>query len=244
MNKITVVKFGGSLTKNHKAQEKFLKELAASSKKEKIILVHGGGPEINMLLDKLNISSKFVNGLRYTCAQALDVVEMALSAKVNKMITAKLLKYGSRACGISGKDGASVICKPVKSLGFVGEPVKVNKSLIEALLKGGFLPVVSSVCVDAKMRGLNVNADSLASALAVAFKANKLIFLTDVAGVLDGAKKTIPQLKLARIDGLIKQGVITGGMIPKVKSCAASVKKGVKEVWVVDGKNMKGTVIK
>ncbi|MCL2389538.1 MAG: acetylglutamate kinase [Elusimicrobia bacterium] len=246
--KLTVIKFGGSLTKNPKAQDKFLKELVVISKKEKIILVHGGGPEINALLNKLNITSKFINGLRHTCAAGLEAVEMALSAKVNKMITTKLLKYGASAVGISGKDGASVICKPVKDLGFVGEPVKINKHLIDTLLKGNFLPVVSSVCADAKMQGLNVNADSLASALAVAFKADKLIFLTDVAGVLNADKKTIPELQLSKINELIKQGVVTGGMIPKIQGCAESIKKGVKEVWIINGaegiKKMKGTVIK
>jgi acetylglutamate kinase len=248
MNKITVVKFGGSLTKNVSAQNKFLKELAAQSKKNKIILVHGGGPEINILLDRLGIASKFVKGLRYTDGAALEAVEMALSGKVNKMITATLLKNGALACGISGKDGATAVCKPVKGLGFAGEPVKINKTLLNTLLKGGFLPVVSSVCVDSKMQGLNVNADSLASAIAAAFKADKLIFLTDVPGVLDADKKTIPAVKLRQVENLIKSGIITGGMIPKIKGCVKSVKSGVKEVWIIDGaagiKKMKGTVIK
>jgi len=248
MKKLTVVKFGGSLTKNPQAQEKFLKELAGLSRRQSIILVHGGGPEINALLEKFSVQSRFINGLRYTDAAALEVVEMALSGKVNRVLTTGLIKNKANAVGISGKDGNSVICRQVKELGFVGEPVKVNKKLIEALLKAGFLPVIASLAADKNGNVLNVNADTLATAIAVAFKAKKLVFLTDVAGVLDKNKKTIKEIKVKEIAPLIKDETITGGMIPKIKGCADSVKKGVKEVWIADGmqgiKDIKGTVIK
>jgi acetylglutamate kinase len=248
MKSMTVVKFGGSLTKNPAAQAKFLKELAEISRRQNIILVHGGGPEINALLDKFSIESKFVNGLRYTDAAALEVVEMALSGKVNRILTTGLIKNKANAVGISGKDGNSVVCRQVKALGFVGEPVKVNKKLIEALTKNGFLPVIASIAADAKGNVMNVNADTLATAVAVAFKADKLVFLTDVAGVLDKNKNTIKEIKIKEINPLIKDQTITGGMIPKIKGCAESVKKGVKEVWIADGtsglKKIKGTVIK
>ena len=248
MKALTVVKFGGSLTKNPKAQSKFLKELAGISKKQNIILVHGGGPEIAIRLEKFAIESKFVNGLRFTDDKTLEMVEMALSGKVNRNITTGLIKNGANAVGISGKDGKSVICKRINSLGFVGEPVKVNKKLIEVLMKSGFLPVIASVASDEKGNVLNINADTLATAIAVAFKADKLVFLTDVAGVLDKSKKTIKEIKIKEIDALIKDETITGGMIPKIKGCGQSVKKGVKEVWIADGikgiKNIKGTVIK
>ncbi|MCL2485615.1 MAG: acetylglutamate kinase [Endomicrobia bacterium] len=248
MKQLTVVKFGGSLTKNPKAQNKFLKELAEISRRQNIILVHGGGPEINFLLEKFSIASRFVNGLRFTDAPALEVVEMALSGKVNRVLTTGLIKNKANAVGISGKDGKSVICKQVKSLGYVGEPVKVNKKLIEVLIKADFLPVIASIAADSKGNVMNVNADTLATAIAVAFKADKLVFLTDVAGVLDKSKKTIREIKVNNIEPLIKDETITGGMIPKIKGCAVSVKKGVKEVWIADGvsgiKNIKGTVIK
>lgn len=248
MKSLTVVKFGGSLTKNPKAQSKFLKELAEISRRQNIILVHGGGPEINSLLEKFAIKSKFANGLRYTDNAALEVVEMALSGKVNRILVSGLLKNGANAVGISGKDANSVVCKQIKSLGCVGEPVKVNKRLIEVLVKSGFLPVIASIGADKKSAAVNVNADTLATAIAIAFKADKLIFLTDVAGVLDKNKKTIKQIKVKDIDSLILDETITGGMIPKIKGCADSVKKGVKEVWIADGvkgiKNIKGTVIK
>ncbi|MDR1940880.1 MAG: acetylglutamate kinase [Endomicrobium sp.] len=248
MKNLSVVKFGGSLTKNPQAKNKFLKELAAISKKQNAILVHGGGPEINSLLGALKIESKFINGLRYTDEQAIDAVEMALNGKVNGNLTGGLIKNKALAVGICAKDGKSVICRRVKELGLVGEPQKVNKKLIETLLNAGFLPVIASIAQDAKGGVLNVNADSLASIIASAFKAQRLIFLTDVAGVFDKNKQTIKEIKIKNIAGLIKDETITGGMIPKIKGCADAVKKGVKEVWIADGaagiKNIKGTVIK
>lgn len=248
MKKITVIKFGGSLTKNKDAQKKFIKDLAHISKKESVILVHGGGPEINNLLQKLNIKSRFVDGLRYTDEQTLEAVEMALSGKVNKMLTAELIKQGVNAVGISAKDGKTALCNIIKKLGFVGNPVKINKKLLEILLKNGFLPVLSSVGIDSKAHSVNINADTLATDIAIAFKVSKLVFLTDVEGVLDEKKKTIKEIKTKQIEALIKSNVITGGMIPKIKSCKHAIDKGVKEVFIIDGvsgiKNLKGTVIK
>lgn len=250
MKNVVVIKFGGSLTKNKDAQKKFIRDLAAfsKSKKEKIILVHGGGPEINNLLQKFNIESKFVNGLRYTDEQTLEVVEMALSGKVNKMLTSELIKYGVNAVGISGKDGSIALCKKVKELGFVGNPVKISTKLLETLMQKNFFPVVSSVGIDKNADSVNINADTLATEIAIAFKASKLVFLTDVPGVLDKDGKTIKEVKIKQIEGLIKTTVITGGMIPKINSCMQAVDKGVKEVLIIDGaagiKKLKGTVIR
>ena len=248
MNDITVIKFGGSLTKNKDAQKKFIKELSEISKTQNIVLVHGGGPEINNLLSRLNIESKFVNGLRYTDEQTLEAVEMALSGKVNKMLTAELIKCGVRAVGISARDGSIAVCDVKKELGFVGEPVKIDVSLIQNLIDGGFFPVISSVGMAEDTHALNINADTLATNIAISFKAAKLIFLTDVAGVLDKDKKTIKEIKISEVDNLIKTEVITGGMIPKINSCKQAVEKGVKEVLIVDGisgiKQLNGTVIK
>jgi len=248
MENITVIKFGGSLTKNKEAQKNFIKELAEISKTQNIVLVHGGGPEINNLLTRLNIVSKFVNGLRYTDEQTLEVVEMALSGKVNKMLTAELIKHGVKAVGISARDASIAVCNVNEELGFVGEPVQIDISLIETLIKGGFFPVISSVGMAKDTHALNVNADVLATNIAIAFKADKLIFLTDVAGVLDKDKKTIKEIKISEIDNLIKNEVITGGMIPKINSCKQAVEKGVKEVLIIDGVSgitkLNGTVIK
>ncbi|MDR2457971.1 MAG: acetylglutamate kinase [Clostridiales Family XIII bacterium] len=248
MNSLVVVKFGGSLTKDPKVQTKFLKELAVISRKQKSILVHGGGPEINAMLEKFSVISKFVNGLRYTDADTLSVVELALSGKVNRALTTALIKNGANAVGISGKDGKSVICKRVKKLGFVGEPVKINKKLIGILLKEDFLPVIASIAQDVKGNVLNVNADTLAASIASVFKAEKLIFLTDVPGVFDKNKKIIKEIKMKDVNTFIKNKVITGGMVPKIEGCVNSVKNGVKEVLIGDGangiKNIRGTVIK
>ncbi|MDR1522605.1 MAG: acetylglutamate kinase [Endomicrobium sp.] len=248
MKSLIVVKFGGSLTKNPKAQKEFLKKLSKISQKQRVILVHGGGPEINLLLEKFSIRSKFINGLRFTDEKVLSIVEMALSGKVNKSLVTGLLKNNVKAIGISAKDANSVICKQVKSLGFVGEPVKVNKKLIEVLLKENFLPVVASIACDSNANSLNVNADILASAIASAFKAQKLIFLTDVCGILNKDKKTIKEIRAKNINFLIKDKTIINGMIPKVQACLNSLKKGVREVWIVDGAKgitaMQGTVIK
>ncbi len=248
MKDITVIKFGGSLTKNKEAQKKFIQELAQISKKQNIVLIHGGGPEINNLLNRLNIESKFVNGLRYTDEQTLEIVEMALSGKVNKMLTAELIACGVKAVGISAKDGSIAICDVKKELGFVGEPTKIDINLIETLINGGFFPVISSVGMDKTAHSVNINADTLATNIAIEFKADKLIFLTDVAGVLGKDKNTIKEIKISEVDDLIKSEVITGGMIPKINSCKQAIQKGVKEVLIIDGisgiKQLKGTVIK
>ena len=248
MKKTVVVKFGGSLSKNERAKNAFLDSFAALSKKARVVLVHGGGPEINHWLNKLKIISRFVGGLRVTEGPALEVVEMVLSGKVNKGLVADLSKRGLAAVGISGKDGGLLICKQIKRLGFVGEPAKVNPELLKTLMNGGFIPVVSSLAADAKGQTLNVNADHMAMALAAGLKADKLVLLTDVPGVLDADKKTIKSIKISGVKGLLKYGVITGGMIPKIKACSAAVKKGVKEVWIADGSKglnkLTGTVIK
>ncbi|MEI8218816.1 MAG: acetylglutamate kinase [Elusimicrobiota bacterium] len=246
--KLTVIKFGGSLSKNPPARKKFIAELAALVKKEAVVLVHGGGPEINIWLEKLGIASRFVKGFRFTDQATLEVVEMVLSGKVNKEFVAGLLKQGVHACGISGKDAGLVVCKRLPQYGFVGEPVKVRTKLIDTLLSAGYLPVLSSLGCDAAGTTLNVNADSLAMAVAVALHASRLILLTDVPGVLDEHGCTIPLIHTCEIPGLLRRKVVTGGMIPKIKACAASVRRGVREVIIADGagslKQLNGTIIK
>jgi acetylglutamate kinase len=248
MSFLTVIKFGGSLTKDSLAQDKFLQEISVIAKRQKIILVHGGGPEINTMLTKFSITSKFINGLRFTDVDTIAIAEMTLSGKVNRFLTTHLIKNGASAVGISGKDGKSVVCKQVKMLGLVGEPVKINKKLIDVLIKSNFLPVIASIASDSKGNTLNVNADALAASIAIAFKAQRFILLTDVPGVLNKNNDTIKEIKIKKINGLIKDKTITGGMIPKIKACLKSIRKGVKEVWIVDGlagiKKMRGTVIK
>jgi len=248
MKEITVIKFGGSLAKNESAKKKFLDELAVLSKKLSIVLVHGGGPEINSWLAKLGINSKFVNGLRYTDAQTLEIVEMALSGKLNKYFVGELCKRGVQACGISGRDAGLAPSKQISSLGLVGEPKKINAKIIRLLLKAGYVPVISSIGLTASGGALNLNADTLATAIASELKARRLILLTDVPGVFDAGKKTIPCIRVSQAKKLVSDGVVTGGMIPKLNACVQSVKKGIREVWIADGskgfKKLEGTVIK
>ncbi|MDR1260016.1 MAG: acetylglutamate kinase [Endomicrobium sp.] len=248
MKSLTVVKFGGSLVRNVEIQNRFFRELAIISRKQHVILVHGGGQEIDILLKKFSLRSKFVNGLRFTDASTIEIVEMALSGKVNRFLTTGLIKNGVNAVGISGKDGKSVICKQIKSLGFVGKPIKINKKLIDVLMKAGFLLVIASIASDANGNIMNVNADTLAASIAVSFKAKKLIFLTDVSGVFDKNKNKIEEIRVNEVGNLIKNQIVTGGMIPKIKACVVSVKKGVKEIWIADGAsgviNINGTLLK
>ncbi len=173
---------------------------------------------------------------------------MVLSGKVNKYFVGELYNRGVLACGISGRDCGLAPSKQIKELGFVGEPVKINPNIIKTLISAGFMPVVSSLGLGAKGEALNLNADSLAMAIAVSLKARRLVLLTDVPGVLDENHKTIPCLKRPEVNRLISRGIVSGGMIPKIKACARSVKNGIKEVWIANGAEsmtkLKGTLIK
>jgi acetylglutamate kinase len=234
--KVWVVKFGGSLLSDQAARRAFLKDAARLAKKNPLVLVHGGGPEINAALDKMGIVSTWVKGRRVTDDAAMGVVEGVLSGQVNKNLVGELNALGAKAVGLSGRDGGLLKAKPVPDLGRVGEPDKADPRLISVLLKAGFLPVLSSVAAGRDFGALNVNADEAAAALAVALKARRLVYLTDVPGVLDSQKKTIPTIRIAGLKKLIDINVITGGMIPKVLSCANALKRGVKEINIIDGR--------
>lgn len=248
MAKVTVIKFGGSISKDENIQKAFLKNLAKLFKKQPVVLVHGGGPEINKWLEKAGIKSKFINGLRFTDEPTLEIVEMVLSGKVNKGLVRRLNQYGAKAVGLSGKDANMVLCRRIEKLGFVGEPVKIDITLIEKLVNSDYLPVISSIGFDKAGNTLNVNADSVAMGIAKALKASKLILLTDVPGVMDSGKNVIPMIRISGANKLISRGVITGGMIPKIKACAGSIRAGVKEVWIAHGSAdlscLRGTVLK
>lgn len=232
----SVIKFGGSLLSDVAARGAFLKDVAKFSKKESVVLVHGGGPEINAALDKMGIKSAWVNGRRVTDEAAMAVVEGVLSGQVNKNLVGELNARGVAAVGLSGRDAGLLTATPVPELGRVGEPAKVRPALLTALIKAKFLPVLSSVAQGPDGGALNVNADEAAAALAVAVKARRLVYLTDVPGVLDGQKKTLPEIRAKDVERLIADGVVTGGMIPKIRSCARALKKGVKEINIIDGR--------
>ncbi|MFH1379488.1 MAG: acetylglutamate kinase [bacterium] len=230
-----VIKYGGSLINKPAVQKHFFKNLARLSQSRRVVLVHGGGSEITTYLQKLKIKARFVQGLRFTGNEAMEVVEMVLSGKLNKEIAAKLNRYGAQAVGISGRDMHTVIARPIKKLGRVGTPAAVNPKLLYSLLAAGFLPVVSPVGNDHAGKAININADQTACALAVHLKAKQLIFLTDVPGILDSKGRRIPRIAVRDYGKLISSGVVTGGMIPKLKSAVDAIKHGVREVDILKG---------
>ncbi len=198
-----------------------------------LVLVHGGGKDINRHLARLGEEPRFKDGLRVTSEAALETVEMTLSGSVNKRLVTLLQAEGQAACGLSGVDGPTLLCLPLDAeLGRVGTVVEARPALVSALLAAGFLPVVSPISVDADGLHYNVNADDAAAALAVGLKAAKLLYVSDVPGVLDGDKRLIPALDQDGIETRIASGEVSGGMIPKLRSCASAVRQGVGEVHI------------
>ena len=250
-DEIIVVKYGGHAMVDPKLAHQFARDMVML----KVcglnpIVVHGGGPQINKMLDKLEVQPEFRDGLRVTDEATMSVVEMVLSGSINKSIVASIQQAGGRAVGISGKDGNLMIAKkltkektdPVTGktveidFGFVGEPVKINTGIIENIMKNDAIPVIAPVGVGRDGETFNVNADTAAGAIAAATRAKRLLLLTDVAGVLDKDKNLISELKIGDLPGLIADGTITGGMIPKVESAADVVKSGVEGVIILDGR--------
>lgn len=214
------------------------------------VVVHGGGPQIGAMLKRLNINSTFIDGLRVTDEAAVEVVEMVLTGSINKQIVTGINAAGGRAVGLSGKDGNLVIARKVvmtKSdpntgekvavdLGFVGEPDKVNPEVLHSIMKSETIPVIAPIGVGRKGETFNINADTVAGAVASALKAERLILLTDVEGVLDQDKKVIPRLSVREARGLIADGTISGGMIPKIQTAIDAVEGGVHAAVILDGR--------
>lgn len=235
-----VIKYGGSILKDTTLKKQLVRDIIGLKKKGFCpIIVHGGGEEINTFLARLGYKPKFINGLRVTDKTTMEVVEIVLSGKVNKEIVAFVNKNGGKAVGLSGKDGRLILAKKKKTsqnLGLVGEVDKVNPQVINCI-KEDFIPVISPVGTDKKGVTYNINADEVAAAIAAALGA-RLVLLTDVDGVLadkDRTGSTIPVIKTTDIGHLIDNGVITEGMIPKIKSCLKAIESGVKEVNIVKG---------
>jgi acetylglutamate kinase len=248
---IVVVKYGGHAMGDEQLAASFAQDITLLEQSGvKPIVVHGGGPQIGKLLDKLAIKSEFADGLRVTDAATVEVVEMVLAGSINKQIVAAINKAGGRACGISGKDANLMIAKKLErkvrdpgsniermiDLGFVGEPEKVNPRIVEVIAGGDLIPVVAPIGVSREGVTYNINADTFASALAAAMKAKRLLLLTDVPGVLDKGGRLIPQLTISEARALIADGTITGGMIPKVEGCIDVVEAGVEAVVIINGK--------
>ena len=244
--KIIVVKYGGNAMINEDLKQAVIEDIVLLNLVGiKVVLVHGGGPEISEMLKKTGKESKFVKGLRYTDRETMDIVQMVLCGKVNKNLVSLFEKAGGRAVGLGGMDGG--LFKAIRLVdpdgteyGYVGDIKEVNEKVVLDVLNEGFIPVVSSVAAGMdEETNYNINADTAAEKLAVALKAKKLILLTDVCGLMRDPKDDstlIPRLKVSEVPALIKEGVISGGMIPKVDCCVEAVRQGVERANIQDGR--------
>lgn len=242
--KTVVIKYGGSAMVDERIRDLMMKDISVLKLLGiEIVLVHGGGPFINEYLEKFNKKPEFKEGLRVTDKETMGIVEMVLSGKINKEIVNDIQKVGVRSVGVSGKDGMTLGAKKLKpnglDLGFVGEIISVDTSLIKSLIKSDFLPVIAPVGRDEEGNTYNINADYAAVAIASALDAQKLVFVTDVDGVMkdvDDDKSLISQMNVEEAYKYIESGVISGGMIPKVECCISAVENGVKTVHIIDGR--------
>jgi len=241
--KIVVVKYGGNAMVDPGLEEMVLKDVILMKLiGMKPVLVHGGGPMITAWLDRLGIKAEFIDGLRVTDEATMEVVEMVLAGTLNKGIVSRIQKLGGKAVGLCGKDAGMIVARRItqpRDLGFVGEIAEVDPSLIHTLIEQDFIPVVSSVGLGEAGESLNINADTVASALGGALKAHKLVLLTDVEGIFLGdgeGRKLASQLAAEDIPRLIENGELTGGMIPKAQGCLEAVVQGVENVHIIDGR--------
>ncbi|MBR5966228.1 MAG: acetylglutamate kinase [Treponema sp.] len=246
VGKTVVVKYGGNAMLNEDLKSAVMKDIVLlSTIGINVVLVHGGGPEINKMLERVGKESKFVNGLRYTDAETMEIVEMVLTGKLNKDIVRILIEEGGRAVGLSGVDSgllrAQKIDKDGVDLGYVGEVTEVCPEIVTSLLEERFIPVISTVALGSgdDQNFYNINADTAAAKIAVALKAEKFVQLTNVPGILkdiNDPKSLIPRIPLPEISGYMADGTIAGGMIPKVECCMTALKGGVPRAHIIDGR--------
>jgi acetylglutamate kinase len=246
-----VVKYGGHAMGDEAMAGQFARDIVLLKQVGiNPIVVHGGGPQIGQMLERLNIKSTFIDGLRVTDTQTVEVVEMVLAGSINKAIVAAINKVGGCAVGVCGKDGGLITARKVTrtkrdpdsniervlDLGFVGEPDRVNPAILETLAKSDIIPVVAPVGLGADGATYNINADTVAGAIAGAVRASRMLMMTDVAGVLDKQKALISRLSVAQVKALTADGTISGGMIPKVETCLYAVDRGVEAAVIIDGR--------
>ena len=241
-NRTIVIKYGGAAMKDSSLKAKVIRDIVfLSCVGVRPVVVHGGGPEINIWLKKLNIASLFKDGLRVTDAATMDVVEMVLAGRVNKELVSLISRAGALAVGLCGKDGNLIQARPVgkEGVGFVGEVTNVDTGLIESLVNSGYVPVISSVAADENGQAYNINADTVAGEIAAALQAEKLILLTDTPGILydyHDPSTLLNKLDIQKARDLIDRGIVSGGMIPKVSCCVRSLAQGVKAAHILDGR--------
>jgi acetylglutamate kinase len=248
---IVVIKYGGHAMSDRAAAEDFAEDIVLLEQAGvKPIVVHGGGPQIGRMLDKLGIQSEFQAGLRVTDEATVEVVEMVLAGSINKQIVGWIGAEGGKAVGLCGKDGNMVLARKatrtvvdpdsdlerVVDLGYVGEPERVNRAILDAVLKAELIPVLAPVAMGEDGQAYNVNADTFAGAIAGAMGSKRLLLLTDVPGVLDKDRRLIPELTVDECRRLIADGTITDGMIPKIETCIYAIEQGVEAVVILDGK--------
>ncbi len=238
--KTLVIKYGGNAMINQELKNAVMNDLVTLTLLGvRVVLVHGGGPAINKMLDKVGVESKFIGGLRYTDAATMEIVQQVLAGQVNKDLVALLR---GRGVGLCGMDGHMIMCHKLEGetdLGYVGEIDKVNTHLIDNLLDDGYIPVIATVGMDDTGTAYNINADTAAAQIAIALKAEKLVSMTDIAGLLldkEDESTLIPSVEVSEIEGYQKQGVISGGMVPKIRGMADALYQGVKEASIIDGR--------
>ena len=239
--KIVVVKYGGNAMINEELKEAVMRDLVLlSTIGIRIVLVHGGGPAINKTLEKMQVESKFVDGLRVTDRETVDVVQMVLAGKVNKDLVCQIGNMGGHAIGLSGMDGNMLKCRPLDDThGYVGEITDINMEVVEEALEHSFIPVISTIGYDEKGNCYNINADTAAAAVAGALKAEALVSMTDIVGLLrdkDDNSTLIHRVYISDTPALIAEGIISGGMIPKIDSMTQALREGVKKAFIIDGR--------
>ena len=242
-NKIVVVKYGGNAMTNNELKQAVMSDIVLLSLVGvKVVLVHGGGPEINDMLGRVGIESKFIGGLRYTDEETVDIVKMVLAGKVNKELVSLLTQHKGNALGLCGIDGQMLIAEQMTGevdLGYVGEIVKVNKKPITDALDNGYVPVIATVACDELGMTYNINADTAAARIAAELGAENLILMTDIVGLLrdkDDPSTLIPTVNVSEVPFMKKQGIISGGMIPKIDCCVEAVRRGVSRTSIIDGR--------
>ena len=242
-NKIVVVKYGGNAMTSEELKNAVMSDMVLLSLVGiKTVLVHGGGPEISEMLKRVGIVSRFVGGLRYTDAETAEIVRMVLAGKINKALVSLLESHGGRALGLCGSDGGMLKVKKLEAeedLGFVGEITGVNVAPITDALDKGYIPVIATVATDRDGQVYNINADTAAAQIAAALGAESLILMTDIRGLLrdkDDESTLIPEVQVSEVPSLIRQGIISGGMIPKIECCVEAVRRGVAKTFIIDGR--------
>ena len=242
-DKIVVVKYGGNAMTNNELKDAVMNDIVLLSMVGiKVVLVHGGGPEINAMLKKVGKESKFIGGLRYTDEETIDIVKMVLCGKVNKELVSALQMHGGKALGLCGCDGQMIVAQKLTGdvdLGYVGDIKKITTKPIIDALNNGYVPIISTVGIGEDGQSYNINADTAASRIAACLRAENLILMTDIVGLLedkDDDSTLIPTVNVSEVPYLKKKGIISGGMIPKIDCCVEAVRRGVRKTSIIDGR--------